>query len=70
MKNVFYFMFKVIFVLEIFTLLSQLFPYVEKRLDKKAKVTVMASHIGKQIMTLNTLFNIWGIKDNQAMRFC
>ena len=30
--------FKALFVLEIFTLLSQLFAYVEKRLDKKAKV--------------------------------
>ena len=30
--------FKALFVLEIFTLLSQLFAYVEKRLDKKVKV--------------------------------
>ena len=34
MKNVFYFMLKALFVLEIFTL----FGYVEKRLDKKVDV--------------------------------
>ena len=30
---------KALFVLEIFTFLSRLFGYVEKRLNKKAKVT-------------------------------
>ena len=38
MKNVFYFMLKVLFVLEIFTFMSWRFGYVEKGLDKKAKV--------------------------------
>ena len=38
MENVFYFMLKDLFVLEIFTFLSRLFDYVEKRLDKKVKV--------------------------------
>ena len=38
MKNAFYFMLKALFVLEIFTFLSWLFGYVEKRLDKKAMV--------------------------------
>ena len=36
MKNVYYFMLKALFVLEIFTFLHWLFAYVEKRLDKKA----------------------------------
>ena len=36
MKNVFYFMLKALFVLEILTFLSWLFGYVEERLDKKA----------------------------------
>ena len=33
MKSVFYFMLKALFVLEIFTFLSLLFGFVEKRLD-------------------------------------
>ena len=37
-KNIFYFMLKALFVPEIFTFLSWLFGYVEKRLDKKAMV--------------------------------
>ena len=35
LKNIFYFMLNVLFVLEIFTVLSRLFGYVQKRLDKK-----------------------------------
>ena len=38
-KNTSYFMLKVLFVLEIFKLLFSLFGYIEKRLDKKAKVS-------------------------------
>ena len=38
MKNAFYFMLKAHFVLEIFTFLSLVFGYVEKRLDKGAMV--------------------------------
>ena len=34
MTNAFHFMLKAVFVLEIFTFLSWLFGYVEKRLDK------------------------------------
>ena len=37
MKNA-YFILKALFILQIFTFLSWLFGYVEKRLDKKAKV--------------------------------
>ena len=40
MKNVCYFMLKVFLVLEIFTFLSWLFGYAEKRRDKKAKVNL------------------------------
>ena len=39
MKIVFYFMLKVVFVLEIFAFSSWLFGYVEKRRNKKVKVS-------------------------------
>ena len=38
MRNGFYFMLKALFILEIFTLLSWLFGYVEKRLNKKVVI--------------------------------
>ena len=38
MENAFNFMLIAFFVLEIFTVLSWLFGYVEKRLDKKAMI--------------------------------
>ena len=38
MENAFYFMLKVLFVLEIYTFLSWLFSSVEKRFNEKAKV--------------------------------
>ena len=38
MKNAFYFILKTFFALEIFSYLSWLFGYLEKLLDKKAKV--------------------------------
>ena len=38
MKNALYFMFKALFILEIFTFLSWLFRYIEKRVDKKPKI--------------------------------
>ena len=37
-KNAFYFMLKTLFFRKIFTFLSRLFDYVEKRLDKKDMV--------------------------------
>ena len=40
MENVFYFMLKALFILVIFTFLSRLFDYVEKRIDKKAKINL------------------------------
>ena len=36
MKNAFYFMWKALFVLKIFKILSRIFGHVEKRIDKKA----------------------------------
>ena len=48
MKNALYFMLKVLFVLEVFTFLSRLFGYVEKRPDKKKQrlvIKCMTSHI-------------------------
>ena len=38
MKNAFYFVLKALFVLKIFTFLSLVFGYVEKRFDKRAMV--------------------------------
>ena len=38
MKNGFYFMLKTLSVLGILTFMSRLYGYVEKRLDKEAKV--------------------------------
>ena len=38
MKNAFYFVFKALFVRQIYTFLSRIFGYAEKRLDKKAMV--------------------------------
>ena len=38
MKNAFYFLLIALFVLKVFTILSRLFGYVEKRFDKKAMV--------------------------------
>ena len=38
MKTAFYFMFKALFVRQIFTFLSRIYGYVEKRLDKRAMI--------------------------------
>ena len=56
-----------VFVLEISTCLSWLFGYIEKRLDKKAKVNLeiyevakkfMRSQTGQQIMAIHIFHNI------------
>ena len=47
MKNVFRFILKALFILEIFKFLSCLFEYIEKRLDKQAKVNFKISDITK-----------------------
>ena len=67
MKNVFYFILKSLFVLEIFKFLSWLFGYVEERLDKKTKVNFKVYDITD--WTTNILSNISGSKDNQTMKF-
>ena len=73
MKNHFYFMFKALFVLKIFTFLSWLFGYVEKLLVKKATVIFwkfMIAQTGKHIIiTIHVSPNISRNKDNQAMKF-
>ena len=70
-KNTFYFMLKAHFVVEIFTFLSWLFGYAEKRLDNKALVIskFMTSEIGQQIIIIHKLPNISRSKDNRAMKF-
>ena len=45
MKNAFYFTLKALFVYEIFTFLTWLFGYVEKRLDKKAMLNFKISDV-------------------------
>ena len=69
-------MLKALFILEIFTFLSLLFGFVEKRLDKNVKVILvliipkfMTSQIGQQIITIHILPNISRSKDNQEMKF-
>ena len=55
MKKSFLFMLKALFALEIFTFLSWLFGYVEKRIDSKVKTD---GKTGLQIITIHTLSNI------------
>ena len=51
-------MLKALFVLEIFTFLSLLFGYIEKRLDKKAKVNFKIYNVTVwQTNNYNTHFN-------------
>ena len=63
MKNGFYLMRKALFILQIFTFLSWLFGYVEKRLDN------IASGTGQQIIAIHILPNISRSKGNQGMKF-
>ena len=64
-------MLKALFFLEIFKLSCRLFGYVEKRLDKKAKVNSksMTSQTGEQINKVHMLSNISRRKGNQTMKF-
>ena len=63
-----YFVWKALFVLEIFTFLSRLLRYVliRKRLDKKAPVT-LTSRTEQHIITIHILSNSSRKKDSQAM---
>ena len=71
MKNAFYFILKVLFVLKIFEFLSWFFGYVGKRFDKKAKFnfkfydfTDWTANKHKHILS-----NIFRIVCNQAIKF-
>ena len=70
-KNIFYFMLKAFFVLEIFTFLSWFFGYVEKRLDKKVKLmrNFVTSQSEIQIITIYVMTNISRSKGNEVMEF-
>ena len=71
MKNAFYFMSKAFFILEIFLFSSLLFGYIEKRLDKKAKVNFKTYDVTDwttKIITIHILSNISRSKGNQTMR--
>ena len=67
MKNAFYFMLKAFFSLEMFTCLSSLFGYVEKRLNKKAKdnFKIYTSQPGQQIIAMHILHSISRSKGNR-----
>ena len=70
MKNVLYFILKVLLILEIFIFVSWLFGYGEKLLDKKVKVDskIYNPRLGNKIMTIHILPNTLS-KGNQAMKF-
>ena len=61
-------MLEALLVLKIFTLLSCLFGYVEKWIDKKAmgNFKIITSQSGHQITTIHILPNISRSKGNQA----
>ena len=66
-------MLKALLFLEIFTLLSRFFAYVEKRLEKKNKKNwliskFMMSKTGQQIIAIHILHNVARSKGNQVMK--
>ena len=63
-------MLKVLLILEIFTLLSRFFGYVEKRLEKKNWLIskFMMSKTEQQIIAIHILHNIARSKGNQVMK--
>ena len=69
MKNAFYFILKALFAFEIFRLLSLLFGYVEKGLDKKAKINFNFFRVTDWTtkIAMHKLLNISRKKDNQKM---
>ena len=71
LKNATYFMLKTLLVLETFTILLWLFGYVEKWLDKKAKVNfkIYESETEQKIITIHILLNISRTKGNQTMKY-
>ena len=72
MKNTFFFILKVLFVLKIFTYLSRLFGMQKKNgLIRKIKLIskLMTSQHGQQKTTIRILLNISQIKGNHTMKF-
>ena len=69
MKNAFYFILKALFAFEIFRLLSLLFGYVEKGLDKKAKINFNFFRVTDWTtkIAMHKLPNISRKKGNQKM---
>ena len=68
MKNAFYFMFRALFVLEIFKFLSSLFYYVEKLPDKKGKVNFKVYDGTGWTITIRIFSYISRSKGNQTMK--
>ena len=60
-------MLKALFILEIFTFLSCLSDYLEKRLDKKAMINfkTVTSQTGQQIITIHMYPISQGVKKRQ-----
>ena len=60
-------MLKALFILEIFTFLSCLSGYLEKRLDKKAMINfkTVTSQTGQQIITIHMYPISQGVKKRQ-----
>ena len=72
MKNTFFFILKVLFVLKIFTFLSRLFGMQKTNgLIRKIKLIskLMTSQHGQQKTTIRILLNISQIKGNHTMKF-
>ena len=70
-KNVFYFILKVIFVLERYlNVCPELFGHVGKRLNKKAKVNFKTNYITTYVTIAIRIFcNISRSKANQTLKF-
>ena len=69
MKNVFYFILKAFFFLEIFSFLSWLFGYEEKRLDKKAKFDLYNYDVTAWTTNNYNTYIVSRSKGNQTMKF-
>ena len=71
MKNAFYFILKALFAFEIFRILSLFFGYVEKGLDKIAKINFSFFRVTDWTtkIAMHKLPNISRRKDNQTMTF-
>ena len=75
--NIYFFISKPLFVLEIFMILSWLFGYTRKQLDKTSKVNFKiydvrnwkTNNYNTHNIIIHTLSNISRSKDNQAMTF-